>query len=725
MLSKNRRYIGLDFETTGLDTQKDEAIQIALVEIDTNGKIIKKYQSLCKPDKDINELKDIVAFMTGLSLKDLEKAPDIQILKPEIESFFDEKTILIWHNIDFDIKFLKKYFPNIKFSHSIDTYFRSQNFVHFAPSYALEILINHLNSNHKEDFEPIAKLVDIEQTDNKKFHEAEYDTKSSLGLFLYCIKRIHQLQKKYPQLEYYLHKEDSIFNKIITNNNSKTTNKASEITFPSLERILPNDRKFSYDKDDFNIQKLQNRKSFFIGNVPINTLLKKIANSKNTIFAFSNKQKLDIAKNFFQKEGIKNIWFVRPDQRINPNIFKSFLNKSQFKENEVFFLLKYLSHLEKWMWMLDLNNTNDNQIFYFLKEKKNSTKYPIVFTTHGWLYHLFKDIESEYFDYDVIFFDNENRYKSYHQYLSHPCDLYFTLQFLETLLYTYQTRNQIKIGKYNNILDKLETFTQRFQIFMWILFSESKKLFKNTDKNFIEFNPIIDNSSFHQSTQSRKNIMEAKDNLQKELLEVDRNQLDKQLLIFDQTFNTINIINRRVSNNSDIYFLFKESTKFTNRWEFKEIFDPRKVIFFSNFNQEYIDLDPKSKNEQTSYQLKNIHSSKKLIERLKSIFENEEQQSQNIFILSSKKHQSREIFEACYQENLHKKTKLMAENITWWIGKNIFKIKQWKPNIIIWSYNFLMWIFAKGIDIDIVVNFNIKWPQEKYLLNDLNRYANK
>lgn len=63
-LNSKYRYLGLDFETTGLDVNKDEPIQIGIVEIDGSGKIIGKYQSLIKPDKKTDELKHIVGFIT-------------------------------------------------------------------------------------------------------------------------------------------------------------------------------------------------------------------------------------------------------------------------------------------------------------------------------------------------------------------------------------------------------------------------------------------------------------------------------------------------------------------------------------------------------------------------------------------------------------------------------------------------------------------------------------
>ena len=88
MLEKKYRYIGLDFETTGLDVSKDEPIQIGIIEIDEHGKIIGEYQSLIKPDKKTDELKHIVGFITGLSISDLETAPSRETVEQEIQKFF-------------------------------------------------------------------------------------------------------------------------------------------------------------------------------------------------------------------------------------------------------------------------------------------------------------------------------------------------------------------------------------------------------------------------------------------------------------------------------------------------------------------------------------------------------------------------------------------------------------------------------------------------------------
>lgn len=64
MLRSDLRYVCLDFETTGLDTEKDEAIQIGIVCFDHTRKITDSFASYIRPQKDMQELKDIVRVVT-------------------------------------------------------------------------------------------------------------------------------------------------------------------------------------------------------------------------------------------------------------------------------------------------------------------------------------------------------------------------------------------------------------------------------------------------------------------------------------------------------------------------------------------------------------------------------------------------------------------------------------------------------------------------------------
>ncbi|HCY21612.1 TPA: hypothetical protein DIC40_07370 [Patescibacteria group bacterium] len=110
--------------------------------------------------------------------------------------------------------------------------------------------------------------------------------------------------------------------------------------------------------------------------------MERVAPNKNIILAFSNLQKLNIAKSMLNAMGIKNLGFLKDDQMIDYQKFESFLNKTTFTNEEILFICKYYSHLEQGLGLLDLNTKSDYQIYHFLKNKKEKTRYPIVLATH-------------------------------------------------------------------------------------------------------------------------------------------------------------------------------------------------------------------------------------------------------------------------------------------------------------------------------------------------------
>jgi hypothetical protein len=111
-------------------------------------------------------------------------------------------------------------------------------------------------------------------------------------------------------------------------------------------------------------------------------LLSSLATNKQIVFAFSSKSKLDIAKNILADLGIKNIGFVKEEQMFNHEKLSAFMNKGVFSENEVFFLLKYFSHAEQGLGILELNTKGDFEIYTALKDQRDVVNYPIVLATH-------------------------------------------------------------------------------------------------------------------------------------------------------------------------------------------------------------------------------------------------------------------------------------------------------------------------------------------------------
>jgi len=133
---KDLSYVAFDFETTGLDPEKDEAIQIWIIKFNKNFEIIEQFSSYIKPEKQ-KELSSIVKYTTWISIEQLQNAPKFNEIKTNLVNFFDENSILIWHNIQFDIKFMEKYLWKIPYLDTLDTYIYSRLLLHFQPSYAL------------------------------------------------------------------------------------------------------------------------------------------------------------------------------------------------------------------------------------------------------------------------------------------------------------------------------------------------------------------------------------------------------------------------------------------------------------------------------------------------------------------------------------------------------------------------------------------------------------
>lgn len=98
-------YIVVDLETTGLDPANDEIIEIGAIKIG-NGEVKDIFNKLIKPERQIPAG---ITELTGISQ---EMVNDELPIKPVLEKFaaFIDDSILMAHNADFDISFLKNNF---------------------------------------------------------------------------------------------------------------------------------------------------------------------------------------------------------------------------------------------------------------------------------------------------------------------------------------------------------------------------------------------------------------------------------------------------------------------------------------------------------------------------------------------------------------------------------------------------------------------------------------
>ncbi len=704
MLNKKYNYVCIDFETTGLDVDKDEAIQLAIVKFDWSWNIIKQFCSYINPEIQIKEM---AGFITGIKYEDLENAPKIQEMETEIKSFFDENTIVIWHNVNFDLSFLKKYFSDIKYYDAIDTFMLAQNLAHFAPSYALEVLIQHLKDK-------INVKLNIENEKDSKLqnHDALFDVFNTITLFLYFIGYILELIAKYPQLISVIAKTKWLWSDILEYPKPWAASSNTEISLPALSKQLPQNLSLSVE-NNIDLSKLEEKKKYYVGDFCLENLLKKLLANKKIILSFSSIAKLNITKKLLNEIGLHNIGFNTGEQKINHTKLTKFVNKADFEQWELFFVIKYLSHHCQKYNFLDTNNLNDWNILYYLKEENKYFQYPVVLSTHSWLFNSLGQLDFAYKNYDIVFFDTEFWYRSYNTFLSSKVDLYTTLNFIEKLIYKYQ------LDKNEKTTNLLQEFHALFCTFMGILFSELKIKFTNTSEDKKQINPIIDNIDFYKSNLFIKKLQNFYHILEEWLDIADWKLLISKLDKIIELFNSIVIVEKKLySKNWDFYFLFQESVQFTDWGEFIDIFDTQKVYFLSNFDNKFDNIQQElDKTNVDDIDYTKIEDVSKIVDYIKnSDFE-------TIFVLSAKKDKSKKLFTHLLDADIHQDYEILAENITGWVGKNIFKAKNTWKKIIIWWYNFILQIFANKININKIIVLDIKWWLEKLILNDILWYG--
>ncbi len=99
---KTCRMVVFDFETTGLDPQKDRIIEIGGLLVE-KGIAVDEFSSLIKPDIPLPETSTKITGITEDMLKD---QPSIEEKLPEFLNFI-EGSILVAHNAEFDMGFLR------------------------------------------------------------------------------------------------------------------------------------------------------------------------------------------------------------------------------------------------------------------------------------------------------------------------------------------------------------------------------------------------------------------------------------------------------------------------------------------------------------------------------------------------------------------------------------------------------------------------------------------
>lgn len=104
-------YVSIDLETTGLNPKRDKIIEIGAVKV-VEGSITDTFETFVNPGRRLEER---IVELTGIKDEDLEGAPYIEEVFPQLLEFLQDFPLL-GHSILFDYSFLKKAAVDLKLS---------------------------------------------------------------------------------------------------------------------------------------------------------------------------------------------------------------------------------------------------------------------------------------------------------------------------------------------------------------------------------------------------------------------------------------------------------------------------------------------------------------------------------------------------------------------------------------------------------------------------------
>ena len=165
--NENHSVVVFDFETTGLNADNCQIIEIGAVKV-VNGVCVETFSTLVNPNCAIPEE---IEKITGISTDMIAFAPTIDLVLPDFYKFTKD-SVLSAYNIGFDIKFLQNAGKKLRYNFNnkqIDT---------------LELARNKIPSLHNYKLSTVVKALDIVLEDA---HRALNDAVATAKVFIKLI----------------------------------------------------------------------------------------------------------------------------------------------------------------------------------------------------------------------------------------------------------------------------------------------------------------------------------------------------------------------------------------------------------------------------------------------------------------------------------------------------------------------------------------------------------
>lgn len=152
-------YVSIDLETTGLNPKTDKIIEIGAIKV-MDGKIAGTFSAFVDPGR---KLEQRITELTGIRDEDLEGAPSIEEILPDLLLFLAELPLL-GHSVLFDFSFLKKAAVNQKLTfekRAVDTLKIARKYLQSLESRSLDFLCRYYQIPHRAH----RAVADAEATD--------------------------------------------------------------------------------------------------------------------------------------------------------------------------------------------------------------------------------------------------------------------------------------------------------------------------------------------------------------------------------------------------------------------------------------------------------------------------------------------------------------------------------------------------------------------------------
>ena len=140
----DQTWVSLDLETTGLDSNRDEIIEVGAVKFQGQD-VLDTYQTLVNPYKQLSEF---VKDYTSITQRDVDRAPPFAVVAGELASFVGSHPLL-GHNVAFDLGFLEKKGLRLANPRS-DTWDLAFVLLPETPDYSLSLLAEALGISHPQ-----------------------------------------------------------------------------------------------------------------------------------------------------------------------------------------------------------------------------------------------------------------------------------------------------------------------------------------------------------------------------------------------------------------------------------------------------------------------------------------------------------------------------------------------------------------------------------------------